>query len=321
MRILAVLAVAAVLAWSGYWFVGERALNHAITTGLAAAPEIEVADYSIYGFPNRFDVTFDQPRITANGVQWSAPFVQVFALSYRLTHLIAVFAHDQTVSIGGQDALLHSGDLRASLVVAPGFDLPLERFTLVGEQLDLSTAGQSLRADALHAASRRISEREHELVVVLNTAFPDPGAMDRADPNRNWPRWFDELRLGAQVEFDRTVDRHVIDGPEPQLVRLTLTDAHAAWEGTEITATGRLTPNNEGLLSGDVSLTVTGWQALMQAVRASGLIPTEHDELITRAMQGLVNADDPNRIDAAFAVTDGAVYLGPILFGQIPALY
>ncbi|MCL4674938.1 MAG: DUF2125 domain-containing protein, partial [Pararhodobacter sp.] len=136
-----------------------------------------------------------------------------------------------------------------------------------------------------------------------------------------WPRRFDVLRLDAQVELDRALDRHLIGGPEPRLRRLTLTGAHVVWAGTDLTASGRLTPGADGLLSGDMTLSVTGWRDVMQSARAAGLMPPEHDLLIALAAQGLVSADDPNRIDAAFSVINGAVWLGPILVGQIPALF
>jgi hypothetical protein len=321
MRILAVLAVLATLAWGGYWVVGSRALDRAITAGLAATPEITVADHRILGFPNRFDVTLDAPRVSANGVEWTTPFLQIFALSYRLNHVIAVFAPDQRLVASGIDALLHNDDLRASLVMEPGLDLPLDRFSLVGQGLELSLAGNTHRAEGLRAASRRIAEREHDVVLLLETVFPDTGLMDRADPEHIWPRRFDVLRLNAEVELDRAIDRHAIGGPEPRVQRLTLTGARMAWPGTDLTATGRLTPGADGLLSGDMAVSVTGWRALMQSARVAGLMPAEHDALITLATQGLVSADDPNRIDAAFSVVNGVVWLGPVQVGQIPALF
>jgi len=321
MRILAVLAILATLGWCGYWYVGARGLDRGITTALERVPEFTASSHSVRGFPNRFDVTLSEPRYAANGIGWSAPFVQLFALSYRLNHLIAVFAHDQRLVAAGTEALLRSEDLRASLVLEAGLNVPLERFSLVGQQLELAVAGQTHRTEGLRAASRRQSERTHELVLLLETVFPDTAMLDRLDPARNWPRRFDVLRLDAEVEVTRILDRTMLDGPDPQIQRLTLTGAHVAWPGTDVIATGRLTPNAAGLLSGDVGLTVTGWRALMQSARSAGLMPAEHDALITMAMQGLISADDSNRIEAAFAVTDGAVYLGPILVGRIPAIY
>lgn len=321
MRTLAVLAIVAVLGWCGYWFVGARALDHAIVTAIDGIPEIDVADHAIQGFPNRFDVTLTEPRVAAHGVQWSAPFVQLFALSYRLNHLIAVFAHDQRIIGPGLDVAIHSEDLRASVVLEAGLSLPLDRMSLVGQSLALSAAGETHRIEGLRAASRRLSDREHDLALVLENTFPDPALMDRLDPQAIWPRRFDVLRLAAEVEVDRPLDRTLVGGPPPRVQRLTFTGARIAWEGTDIVASGRLTVGALGTLSGDLDLTVTGWRALMQSLRDAGLMPAEHDTLITMAMQGLVNADDPNRLEAGFAVVDGVVSMGPIVIGRIPALF
>jgi len=321
MRILAVLAVVATLGWCGYWLVGARALDHAIATGLTSSSVIDASDHTIQGFPNRFDVTVESPRFETDSLQWSAPFVQFFALSYRLNHLITVFAHDQRISVLGRDATLHSEDLRASLVMEAGLDLPLDRFTLIGQQLELSTEGQTHRLENLRAASRRLSEREHEIGVVLETVFPDTGHLDRIDPERHLPRRLDVLRLNAEVEFDRALDRHAVGGPEPMLVRWTLTGGRAAWGGTDFVASGELSPGLDGLLSGIVELSVTGWRELTDRLRASGGIPPENDALVSLILQGLVNPEDANRIDAEFTVTNGTVYLGPILIGAIPAVF
>jgi len=320
-RILAVLAIVATLGWCGYWFIGARALDHAISNGVQSIAEVEVADHTIRGFPSRFDVTLTEPSVSANGLHWSAPFVQVFALSYRLNHLIAVFAHDQRLSGLGLDAVLHNEDLRASLVLEAGLDLPLDRFSLVGQGLELSLAGETHRAEGLRAASRRITEREHDVALVLETVFPDSAFMTRLDPQNIWPRRFDVLRLAAEIEVSHALDRSMIGGPEPRVQRVTFTGAHVQWEGTDITAAGRLTPGSTGLLSGDLRLSVIGWRALMQRARDAGLMPAEHDALIAMAMQGLVNAEDPNRIDAAFSVVNGVVSIGPITVGVIPRVF
>lgn len=320
MRILAVLAIVATLGWCGYWFVGARALEHGITTGLSRVSEVEVADHTIRGFPNRFDVTLTEPRYAANGLQWSSPFVQIFALSYRLNHLIAVFAHDQHLVGRGFDAFLHSEDLRASVVFEAGLDLPLDRMSLVGQQLELSLSGNTTRAEALRVGSQRQTDLEHAAVIRLENLFPDSASMDRIDPNRLWPRQFDALQLNAEVAFDRPLDRTLIGAPEPRLQRITFTGAELSWLETTIITNGRLTLGAQGLLSGDLSLSVTGWRALMQTARSAGMMPAEHDALIAMATQGLISADDPNRIDAAFSVVNGVVSMGPIVLGQLPAL-
>ena len=321
MRILTILAVLAALGWGGYWFVGSRGLDRAITAGLSRLPQVQVDGFSVRGFPNRFDVTFDAPQVQAQGMQWSAPFAQVFALSYRLNHLLAVFANTQRLTGPGFDATLISEDMRASLVMEAGLDLPLERLTLVGEALTLSLAGQSHLADTLRAASRRITDTRQEVVILLENVYPDPDLMDRLDSQGLWPRAFQVLRLDGQVETDRPLDRYLIGGPQPRIVSAALTGGRIAWAGVDITASGRLEPGADGLLSGDVQISVTGYRALLETARAAGWIPADSMTMLSIAAQSLEDPDDPETLRADLTVANGTLRLGPLVLGQFPALF
>lgn len=321
MRVLAVLAVLAAALWGGYWVTGRAALDRAIVTSLAATPEFTVDGHAISGFPNRFDVTLDAPALRLGDLGWSAPFLQVFALTYRPHHLLAVFAHDQRLVLPGLDAAIHHDDLRMSAVMAVGLDLPLDRLTLVGREIEIATDDARHRAEALRAASRRVGDTVHELALVLETVLPDPATIDRLDPQRQWPRRFDLLRLDAEVEFDRPLDRHLLAGARPVLRRITLTGFEARFDNAAITVTGHLTPGADGRLSGEIAVSVRAWRDLMQRARAIGLMPPDHDALMAIALQGLVSADDPDRLDAAFAVQSGTVRMGPLVVGQLPPLF
>lgn len=321
MRFLMVLAATATLGWGGYWGIGSWALERALATGLAGVREITLAGHGIAGFPGRFVVTLDQPVWQSDGFVWSAPFVRVFAPSYRLTHVNALLAPEQRLSVAGLDAQLHHADLRIRLLIEPRLDLPLNRVTLDGRQLALSVAGQTHHLGGLRASSRRVDARGHELMIALETLVPDPALMDLVDPGRLWPRRIDMLRLEAQVRLDRALDRHALGGQTPQLETLTLTGARATWEGVDIVATGALEPEPDGRLSGSLALSVSGWQSLMQSARSSGLIEAEHDILVAIAAQGLISADNPNQLEVVFSVVDGAIYWGPFLVAEVPALF
>ncbi|MCB1408294.1 MAG: DUF2125 domain-containing protein [Rhodobacteraceae bacterium] len=320
LKALTVLAVVATGAWCGYWVIGQQALDRAIRAGLAHVPEVSAESHSIQGFPNRFDVTFDQPRIALDGMAWSAPFVQILALSYQPNRLIAVFAHDQVLRVNGTEASLHSDDLRASVVMDAALDLPLDRVTLVGQGLDLLTGAANNRLDTLRLASRRIGPAIHEVAALAETVYPDTAMMDRLDPQGLWPRRFDQLRLDAEAEFDRPLDRHVFDGPEPRLTRVTLTGARVAWDGVDVLASGRLTPDSVGRLSGDVTLTVTGWRRLLDLAQAQGLLTPDNQTTLTAMLAGMATGDDGQTIAVPLAVVDGDLRMGPVVLGTLPPL-
>lgn len=83
--------------YSGYWFVGQKAMKsgaeavfaNAVRQGLFA----ENRGIAVEGFPSRFDLTVTEPRLgnPRTGLEWQAPFLQILTLSYTPWHVIAAF--------------------------------------------------------------------------------------------------------------------------------------------------------------------------------------------------------------------------------------
>lgn len=315
-----VLAVLATLAWGGYWFAGSRALDRALTEGLARQSAFSVAGHRILGFPNRFDITFDAPRLRIAGGAWSADFLQIFALSYRLNHLIAVFSPEQRVAWAGRDLTLQAADLRASVQMEAGLDLPLDQTALVGADLTLSEGAAVHRLGTLRLASRRIAPALQDVAVLAEEVQPDPAMMDRLDPSRLLPRHFRVLRLDAEVETDRPLDRHALTGAPPSLARLTLTGARIAWVDSDVSLRGRLTPDSRGALSGEVALRVEGWPALLARARAAGLLDRAQDGPLGALIGALPTEAEGETVDVPLSVVSGDVWLGPILLMTLPPL-
>lgn len=311
-----VLAVLAAVAWGGYWFAGSRAIDRALTEALARNPQVSFAGHRILGFPNRFDVTLDQPRLAFEGGEWSAPFVQVFALTYRLNHVIAVFANQQSLRIGDQSLDLTSTDLRASVIVAPELDLPLERTSLVGEGVELRSGTDVHRLGTLRLASRRRAALVHEVVLMAENILPDPGLMDVLDPARTLPRQLTELRLDAEIETDRPLDRHAQGGV--RVAGLAFTGARLAWVDSTLALSGRLSPEVDGRLTGELVLSVQGWAALQARARSAGMLDPAQTGPLGALVAAVPVASDS--VEIPLAVRQGDVWLGPILLLTLPPL-
>ncbi len=119
MRILIALVLIAAVGWSGYWFYGARSLHRAIRAEIAELRSdgisVETDDISVTGFPNQFDTTFTTPRLAwPSGVVWSAPFLQIFALSYRPNQIIVALPPRQSLSGPFGEAVIENGRARAS---------------------------------------------------------------------------------------------------------------------------------------------------------------------------------------------------------------
>jgi hypothetical protein len=320
MRWLMGLAVTASVLWGGYWFVGAQAIRQGVEQALDLAPALQAESVEVQGFPNRFDVTLTAPRLQQGQLAWSAPFVQVFALSYRPHHLVAVFAQSQRFEAAGLLVTLDTADLRASVVMRPELTLPLDRTALVAQRPVVGVNGATHRAGTLRAASRDLGAGRHDLVIEIDSLLPDAGLMSMLDPDRHWPRAFDLARLTATAGFDAPIDRETLARGLPQPRELMLTGGRLAWEGTQIDATGAVRWDAGGLAQGDVEITVTGWAALFATLRDAGAIATDQAPMIEGLLRGLSAGSGDDRLTLPLAVRNGAVLLGPLRLGDLPRM-
>ncbi len=313
------LAVVATVLWGGYWFVGSRALELAIDQVLADFDSpLTAQDRSVAGFPNRFDITLTEPRVVLPDLAWAAPFVQVFALSYRPHHLILVFPPEQRLAVGGAEWRLATSDGRASAVFAPARRLELDRVVVVLRDLVLSGPA-ALRAGALRLALRPLEPGRYEAVAELEDALPDPDALDSADPGRLWPRSYGVLQLDAELTFDRPLDADALLSRRLPPPRLVLTGARAAWPDVDLRLTGRVEPDAPGGPFGEVTVSIEGWRALLDLLDRTGALTPDFAAWLSAAGPGLARPDAPDAVDIPLRVEAGQVRLGPVVLFDLAA--
>lgn len=120
-RMLQIVILAALL-WSAAWFWGGASNKSRITTWISdqqqAGYDIGFSGLSQLGFPNRYDVTVQNPKLSAAklGLDWRADFIQIMRLSYQPNHHILVWPDTQKVTLNGRDLDLRHQGLRASVV-------------------------------------------------------------------------------------------------------------------------------------------------------------------------------------------------------------
>lgn len=136
-RMLQIVILAALL-WSGAWFWGGASNKMRITTWISdqqqAGYDIGFSGLSQLGFPNRYDVTVQHPKLSAAklGLDWRADFIQIMRLSYQPNHHILVWPDIQKMTFNERDFDLRHQGLRASVVTRdPG------QFRLSAEASDI----------------------------------------------------------------------------------------------------------------------------------------------------------------------------------------
>jgi len=329
MRVLLLVVLVVAGLWGGYWFVGARAVEQGVTgwfAGQSDGPlQVSQAGVDVAGFPNRFDLTVTQPRVvdTVTGAGWTAPFAQVFAMSWKPWHLIATLPQEQMVILPGQDVVVTSTLVQGSLVMEPGMDLVLDRTTVVGDGLALrSTAGWEVSATSARFATRRAPEDAlaHEIGVELTTVQPDAAFRMALQGQSDLPEQIDQMRIDAWVDLSAPVDRHA-GRTRPAVEAVKLREGLLRWGDLVISGQGEVVPALDGRAEGRIEIRVENWRKMVPVMVAAGLISPQVTETVTRAMELLAAQDGtPDVLDVPLVFRQGRMSLGPVPLGPAPFL-
>ena len=330
MRVVLIAVAVAAALWSGYWYIGSRSVENGLRGWLNARADAGwtagYSDVQTRGFPNRFDTTITDLDLAepATGVAWSAPFLQLFQLSYQPDHIIAVWPGTQTITAPRQRLTIGSDRFQASAIFKPDSDLELDHSNVVLDGLVLtSTAGWSAQVDSLLFATRRTAARpqSHDIGVEA-TAIRLPDTLsDRLDPAGLLPRTVDRLKIDAAIGLDAPLDRTAIETARPAITRIDLNLLQANWGQLELWATGDLQIDASGLPTGTVTIKAQNWREMLRIGVATGWIPEALQSTLEAGLEPLASLSGSSQtLDAPLTFADGKVALGPIPLGPAPRL-
>lgn len=311
MRRLFYLVLTIALLYAGYWFAAatavERGAAAAVDRARAQGWRIAYSDLSTEGFPSRLDTTVSDLSVTTpdGRVEWTAPFVQLLALSYRPNHVIALWPPDQRVTVMGQPVEVVSDRLRASAAVGFSTDVPLQAATVESDALTLSAAGWQVSLGHLLGAVRQAAAGPATYDLWLEVSALRSPAL---------PAALDLLKLDAQVGLSAPLDRRMQG--DPQVLSIALHEMRLASGAAAITAAGDLAPDDEGYLAGTLTVAADQWQSLVDLALEAGLLPPERRGLVEGMLRGLARGGDRLEIPLTFA--GGQVSAGGIGLIEAP---
>ncbi|MDC0738862.1 DUF2125 domain-containing protein [Cognatishimia sp. SS12] len=326
MKRLLIVILLVSLGWFAYWFIGAESARAAYASWFdARRAEGWQADYSalhMRGFPNRFDATLEEVALVdpATGLGWVAPFFQIFALTYKPNHIIAVWPESHQILTPNQQVDIKSDDMKASAVVAPDTDLALLRANFAAEALRLqSNLDWSLSAESVRLALSRHESTDSSYDLALQgSAVAPPTALRTAV----LPATMSALDLDMTAQFDRPWDLRALEERRPQPTAITLRTAHAKWGELEAKAAGDVTVDAAGALDGTLTLRLAKWREMLAVARDSGqfsaaaLDATEQGLSLLAGLTGN-NADN---IDVTLTFRGGIAFAGILPLGPAPRL-
>lgn len=329
MRALLFIVLIVAALWGGYWFVGARSTEQSVEgwfasqsgTGLRA----EQSGVVVKGFPNRFDLTITEPRLfdEQSGAGWSAPFAQVFAMTWKPWHLIATLPQEQTLTLPTEELRVSSTLFQGGLVLVPNTDLALDRTIVIADGLALqSTAGWEVSATSARFATRRTPDQAmaHEIGLELATFTPDAAFRMALQQQSDLPEQIEQIRLDIRADFDAPIDRH-FSQTQPRLRGVVAKELLLRWGDLVISGKGEVVPQTDGYAEGRVEFRVENWRKLVPVLVAAGLITPQVSDTVTRALQLLAEQDGTaDVLDIPLVFQQGRMSLGPIPLGPAPML-
>ena len=330
MRILLGVILVATAAWAGYWFIGSTAAERGLRGWLdARGAEGWVANYSdvsTIGFPNRFDTTITDLELAdpATGIAWTAPFFQIFALSYRPNHIIAIWPDTHVFATPLERIEMQNSSIQASVVFEPGTSLVLNRSTFVIEGLTLtSNAGWTAEVPEGRLATRQTPARLnfHDIGFEATDLRPADPLLAQLDPTGLLPDRVETLKLDVTLGFDAPWDRFAIEDARPGITAVEINVVKAQWGIMERWAAGDLTVDAQGVPEGKITVKAKNWRDMLQVGVSAGWVPESLVPTIEGGFGLLASlSGDPKTLDAPLTFENGKVFFGPISLGPAPRL-
>lgn len=330
MRKLIVVVLVAATAWAAYWVVGATASQKATVGWLDARRaegwQVEYSDLKVRGFPNRFDTTITDIQLTdpETGVSWSAPFFQIFSLSYQPNHLIAAWPNSQNLATPFQKIDIKTNAMTASIKVMPNSKLELVNATLVVEGAAVSSSeGWSAGADNINFAIRQTADKEmtYDIAAQADTLLPSQALRKVLDAGGNLPDAIEGFSFDSEIGFARPLDIRVIEQNRPDITSLSIKDARGSWGELHLRAKGDLAVDTTGHPNGEVAIKAQNWREMLNLAVNAGAMPAEAARAAELGLGFLATLSGAeNSLDAPLSFSDGRIFLGPIPIGSAPKL-
>lgn len=346
------LVTAAVL-WSAYWYVMAEKTRDFIDVFAARhhAGNLVVGWNAllISGYPYRIEAGFTAPSISAprapEGWAWSAESLEADFLPYSLRHVVLKVDGEQVlryrdVSRPGAPAHVIRATAEgtwASYVDVPG--APFGRLAIdINDFVALKdgeapNTGERFAAGRLQLHTRPSAPPESAEPLPLDAADSydialqgDDMAIDAADAPR---------ALGSKIAFFAAQARLKNAVPTPnaspaEFVRawttqggvLTVSDMQVKWGPLDMWAQGELSLDPEGRPQGRFEAAISDYTGLLKALVAARVV-SEKDARIAQVGLGLFaqfQGNQPGRVRVPVVVTEGKIFLGPVLVAKLEPL-
>ena len=313
--------------FSGYWFVATRALNNALSDGIAAAQadgwQIDYQGLETTGFPGDFDVSASDIVIGAADGQWAwqGPALKLQAPSTAPTRITIDLPQAQTLRLGDQTLRIASNKLSVSGATAltAALDFDAASITAQETQVRSSLGWQASVDDLISTATKKPDADTTYDIDLTTTGLTIPAAL-LADisPQGALSNTINSITLDSEVTLTTPLDRFSFDGQgaDPALEMLRLSGLEVIWDNITISAAGNLDVDSEGVPNGRITIQTAQWEALIDIAMGTGAVDARIEQPLRSGARALVDGDGVLTLPITF--NQGIMMMGFLPLGPAP---
>ncbi|MEN6544112.1 DUF2125 domain-containing protein [Parvibaculum sp.] len=343
------LAVLAAI-YSIYWYVMAGKARDFLESFAAQHQSGDVAvnwsGLAISGYPYRVEANFTAPAVSAPNApeawRWSADSLAADFLPYSLNHVVLKVGGEQLLQY--RDPARNGGKRHAVRISAEGTwasyvnvkDAPFGRLAIDINNLVALKDGKAPSAGQRFAAGRlQFHTRPADAAggpptadVSYDVAIQgDNMALDDSDAPRVLGPRIDVIAAQARIRnLPRNTNASPVDFGRAWAQGggvLTISDMQVKWGPLDLWAQGELSLDAQARPQGRLEASVADYAGLLKAL-VKGKVISAKDERIATVGLGIVaelQGDQAGRVRVPVTITEGKIFLGPVLVARLEPLF
>ena len=306
------------------WYWGADRLENLIETRISTIASTGVTvtcnNLEIRGFPFRIGLNCDNTSFddTKRRIGFTAGELRTTAQIYKPGHVISELDGPLTVTNRHSVVEANWQSMRASSV----FDISnLSRASIEAMSINMATQLATMKElQNVSAENLQMHVRENENNVDIaasgvNIALEN--AITRSPIHIDDINFFITVHDNVEIlKYDRARDSSMLYGSDMTLHDLTIKGKQNA----AVTASGPLSVSDQGIISGDVAITLTNIANLKSTITEVNPALSANFSNIINILSALSPSENPDEIQINVKIRNGMVQAGIIPLGRIPAI-
>ena len=306
------------------WYWGADRLENLIETRISTIASTGVTvtcnNLEIRGFPFRIGLNCDNTSFddTKRRIGFTAGELRTTAQIYKPGHVISELDGPLTVTNRHSVVEANWQSMRASSV----FDISnLSRASIEAMSINMATQLATMKElQNVSAENLQMHVRENENNVDIaasgvNIALEN--AITRSPIHIDDINFFITVHDNMEIlKYDRAQDASILYGSDMTLHDLTIKGKQNA----AVTASGPLSVSDQGIISGDVAITLTNIANLKSTITEVNPALSANFSNIINILSALSPSENPDEIQINLKIRNGMAQAGIIPLGRIPAI-